>query len=153
MRLRANRARFGADARITLNGFRPLPPELRVDWERFFVIAGWSVAPQPSERIGTRLTLPLFERLRRSAESLAERKLRRGKALRLASGQAVVEVMGVTPLSSADLGLNDAGWGGQAPLWFYILKEAELQHQARSWVPSAAASSPRCSSGSLPRTA
>jgi hypothetical protein len=25
-----------------------------------------------------------------------------------------------------DLGLTEAGWGGKAPLWFYILKEAEL---------------------------
>ena len=30
-------------------------------------------------------------------------------------------------LSNATLGLNtDPGWGGEAPLWFYILKEAEL---------------------------
>ena len=30
-------------------------------------------------------------------------------------------------LSNATLGLsNDPGWKGEAPLWFYILKEAEL---------------------------
>ena len=30
-------------------------------------------------------------------------------------------------LSNATLGLgNDPGWGGESPLWFYILKEAEL---------------------------
>ena len=33
----------------------------------------------------------------------------------------------LTALSNATLGLsNDPGWGGEAPLWFYILKEAEL---------------------------
>jgi hypothetical protein len=35
--------------------------------------------------------------------------------------------MRVNVLSNATLGLsNDPGWGGEAPLWFYILKEAEL---------------------------
>jgi hypothetical protein len=33
----------------------------------------------------------------------------------------------VNVLSNSALGLNnDPGWGGEAPLWFYILKEAEL---------------------------
>ena len=35
--------------------------------------------------------------------------------------------MRVNVLSNAALGLsNDPGWGREAPLWFYILKEAEL---------------------------
>jgi hypothetical protein len=35
--------------------------------------------------------------------------------------------MRVPVLSNATLGLsNDPGWGGEAPLWYYILKEAEL---------------------------
>jgi hypothetical protein len=35
--------------------------------------------------------------------------------------------MRVNVLSNAALGLsNDPGWAGEAPLWFYILKEAEL---------------------------
>ena len=30
-------------------------------------------------------------------------------------------------LSNATLGLSgDPGWGGEAPLWYYVLKEAEL---------------------------
>jgi hypothetical protein len=38
----------------------------------------------------------------------------------------------VQALSNAQLGLgNEPGWGGQAPLWFYILKEAELQHNGQ----------------------
>ncbi|HEV2069486.1 MAG TPA: hypothetical protein VGR26_06810, partial [Acidimicrobiales bacterium] len=37
--------------------------------------------------------------------------------------------MGLQPLSNAALGMSDdRGWDGQAPLWFYVLKEAELQH-------------------------
>jgi hypothetical protein len=35
--------------------------------------------------------------------------------------------MRVNVLSNAALGLSsDPGWAGEAPLWFYILKEAEL---------------------------
>jgi hypothetical protein len=38
--------------------------------------------------------------------------------------------MGFKPLTNAELGFqDDPRWGGQAPLWYYILKEAELQHQ------------------------
>jgi hypothetical protein len=39
--------------------------------------------------------------------------------------------MGVEPLSNAEMGLDGAGWEGQAPLWFYVLKEAELHHAGR----------------------
>jgi hypothetical protein len=35
--------------------------------------------------------------------------------------------MRVNVLSNTTLGLSsDPGWGGEAPLWFYILREAEL---------------------------
>jgi hypothetical protein len=33
---------------------------------------------------------------------------------------------GAAPIPNARLGLNEAGWGAKAPLWFYVLKEAEL---------------------------
>ena len=45
----------------------------------------------------------------------------------LASGQDVAGAMGVPPLTNAELGIaDDPGWRRQAPLWFYVLKEAEL---------------------------
>jgi hypothetical protein len=34
--------------------------------------------------------------------------------------------MGLEPLTNQQLGLTDPGWKGKAPLWFYVLKEAEL---------------------------
>jgi len=34
--------------------------------------------------------------------------------------------MGLRPLSNAELGLTDPSWGGNAPLWFGILKESEI---------------------------
>jgi hypothetical protein len=58
---------------------------------------------------------------------LAVRNTLRGKRVGLPSGQQVARAMRANVLSNTTLGLsNDPGWGGEAPLWFYILKEAEL---------------------------
>jgi len=43
--------------------------------------------------------------------------------------------MRVTVLSNTDLKLTDSRWGGEAPLWFYILKEAELLHDGQQLGP------------------
>jgi hypothetical protein len=62
--------------------------------------------------------------------SLAERNLIRGKRLGLPAGQDVAARMGVAALSNTQLGLpdpNNPGWQGKAPLWFYLLRESELQ--------------------------
>ena len=56
--------------------------------------------------------------------SLAVRDLLRGSATRLPSGEAVAEVLKVAPLSGDEVG-ND--WACGTPLWFYILKEAQVR--------------------------
>ena len=57
---------------------------------------------------------------------LAVRNTLRGKHVGLPSGQQVAKAMRVNALSNATLGIStDPGWGGEAPLWFYILREAE----------------------------
>jgi hypothetical protein len=67
---------------------------------------------------------------------LAVRNTLRGKRVGLSSGQQIAKAMRVSPLSNATLGLgNDPGWGGQAPLWYYILKEAELLQNAERLGP------------------
>jgi hypothetical protein len=117
-----------------LNGFRPLLPDLKVDWTFFFEIPGAQATPQRpqrSQRIDSKLTAPLFQLpFGGQPASLAERNLLRGKVLKLPAGQDVAQAMGFKPLTNAELGFqDDPGWGGKAPLWYYILKEAELQHQ------------------------
>ena len=62
--------------------------------------------------------------------SLAVRNLLRGKALGLPSGQAVATAVGATPITNTQLGLSGAAWDSQAPLWFYILKEAQRAPQS-----------------------
>jgi hypothetical protein len=35
--------------------------------------------------------------------------------------------MGVKPLTAAEVGLQDARWAGETPLWYYILREADVK--------------------------
>ena len=89
--------------------------------------------PRPPRKIDTQLSVPLTS-LPGSAvpppdptKDLAVRNTIRGKRVGLPSGQQVARAMRAPVLSNATLGLsNDPGWKGEAPLWFYILKEAEL---------------------------
>lgn len=73
--------------------------------------------------------------------NLAARNLRRGKLFHLPSGQAMANALGIPVLPDAKLSVRDkddfskrvtlpqinAEFAGNAPLWFYILAEAE-QH-------------------------
>ncbi len=36
--------------------------------------------------------------------------------------------MEIEPLSKEKVGLSQFGWKSETPLWFYILKEAEVRH-------------------------
>jgi hypothetical protein len=115
-----------------LNGFRPLTKELEIAWQHFFKIPDASDPVNFARKIDGFLSKPLFTLPFGAApHSLAARNLLRGKRLGLASGQRVAQEMGAKEvLSYAKLGLgNDSGWEGQAPLWYYILKEAELQRK------------------------
>jgi hypothetical protein len=139
-------ATFGPQpTEFNLNGSRRIPERLVIAWRHFFEIPridGSVTGPvtNPARLIDTDLSLPLFN-LPSSVVpqdppdpmvSLAQRNLIRGKRLGLASGQRVAQEMGVQALSNKELGLgNDPGWGGQAPLWYYILKEAELQNKGK----------------------
>ncbi len=112
-----------------LNGFRPLPSAWTFDWRLFFELDSAS-RPQHSYRIDTRIAAPLGSLPDRpDLPSLAHRNLLRGVRLGLPSGESVARAMGVQSLGSADLGLAQRGapgFDGATPLWFYILREAEL---------------------------
>jgi Animal haem peroxidase len=104
-----------------LRGFRRLPPGWTIDWNLFFPIGGST--PQPSRLVDGRLVPALFDLPHAGGGSLPLRNLKRGQALGLPSGQDVARfVRAPQVLSGADLG----GVPEPTPLWFYILKEAEL---------------------------
>ncbi len=125
----------GDDPLSHLGGGRRLPIAWEAGW-RFFFKFPTRPAPQASRKINGKLARPLFglprtvvASARPELHSLAVRNLLRGKALGLPSGQAVATAVGATPLTNAQLGLGGSAWAGQAPLWFYILKEAARQPQ------------------------
>ena len=117
-----------------LAGTRPVPAGRVVDWARFFAIPGGR-PPQPSTRIRARLVHALInlpesvvgETERPEEHSLAYRDLERGVNCDLPSGEAVARAIGVGPLHKDALGLQTLGWDGETPLWYYVLKEAEIQ--------------------------
>jgi hypothetical protein len=117
-----------------LVGMRPVPAAHVVDWARFFAIPGRR-PPQPSKRISARLVHALIdlpesivgETERPEEHSLAYRDLERGVNCDLPSGEAVARVIGLDPLPKNALGLQALGWEGETPLWYYVLKEAEIQ--------------------------
>ena len=117
-----------------LAGTRAVPAAHVVDWARFFVIPGRGL-PQPSKHINARLVHALInlpesvvgETERPEERSLAFRDLERGVNCDLPSGEAVARVIGLEPLPQDALGLRALGWEGETPLWYYVLKEAEIQ--------------------------
>lgn len=116
---------------------------------------GAKVIPQPSYRIDTSLVDPLGNLPEFAAAgvpnpftSLAFRNLLRGVSMGLPSGQRIAQMMGSDVLSDTELWTrknkeetivawpegdtfyqaNKQWLEGSAPLWFYILKEAEIKH-------------------------
>lgn len=121
------------DPREHLGGFRPLPEGFGIDWDVFFPIDGST--PQLSRRIDTKLAgtfvqLPVaIDPQRRSLPLL---NLLRGRALGLPTGEAVAEAMG-TPSAAVQAGLT-----GETPLWYWLLREAEVVAQGRRLGPTGA---------------
>lgn len=106
-------------------GFRPLPAFWTVSWKKFFKIG--NEAPQASRKIDTKLAdgLSKLPGERGEMRSLPLRNLRRGRALGLPSGRRVaLAIGGQDPLSPRELGRDNP-----VPLWFYILKEAEVREK------------------------
>jgi heme peroxidase len=132
-----------------LRGFRAFPREWAIDWRLFFPTTG---APrtgpervQPAYKIDTSLVNPLGSLpptvVKNPPPSLAQRNLLRGWRMQLPSGQAVAEAMGYDVIPDGKLKIGKATKEGEsknksitqisdkfkenAPLWFYILSEAQ----------------------------
>jgi hypothetical protein len=118
-----------------LMGFGPVTPERTVDWALQIDVEGRAPA-QRAKRIDARLPAPLIALPTEISgsepgtdyASLANRDLQRGQAVGLASGEAIARRLAVPALSAEQVGLAERGWAGETPLWFYILKEAEVLH-------------------------
>ena len=107
-----------------------------VGWQTFFNFGGDQAAnARPNKRIDTKISSPLFD-LPLGAiasgdppTSLPQRNLLRHLTWSLPSGQDVARTMGIRPLAASELrelATFGVGFERSTPLWYYILKEAEL---------------------------
>jgi Animal haem peroxidase len=139
-----------------LGGLRPIPDDWAIDWQFFIDIEHAIGAvpqdpppgvivrkPQLSYKIDTSLVHPLGHlppRVASDPSSLARRNLERGVTFRLPSGQEVARALGMEPIPDQELVIGMAtadaeqkpitkvapGFAGNAPLWAYILSEAQV---------------------------
>jgi heme peroxidase len=116
-----------------LLGFRRVPPERRVDWRLFF--DGKGNRAQRAKKIDGRLVRGLIElpvAITGECEieeyhSLAVRDLQRGQGVALPSGEALSRHLDIEPLTPSEVGLTSMGWSGETPLWYYLLREADVR--------------------------
>ena len=106
-----------------------------IGWHTFFEFPGFTSDTRPNKRIDTKLSTPLFELPLGAIASglppvsLAERNLLRHLTWSLPSGQAIAAAMGgpVLPDSAfADLKAVEPSFVSSTPLWYYVLREADL---------------------------
>ncbi|WP_448058562.1 peroxidase family protein [Cellulomonas hominis] len=132
-------------------GFRgapSLPFNWAIEWDRF-VHKGSADRRHFARKIDTQLTPPLHQMLNQGNDAaaaapvrailkdLAVRNLLRGYLLSLPTGQAVARALDVPVLTADELqrggvpavnaALEAGGFLRRTPLWFYVLKEAEIQ--------------------------
>jgi hypothetical protein len=130
-----------------------LPFNWIIEWDRF-VDKGSLFPDHFARKIDTRLAPPLRNMVNQGNDPslapdikailkrLARRNLLRGYHLSIPTGQSVAAAMGVTPLSENELRLGnsgplnqvleDKGFLQQTPLWYYVLKEAEVRANGNS---------------------
>ena len=131
-----------------------LPFNWVIEWERF-VEHDPRFADHFSRKIDTRLAEDLGDMINQTnqqqeadpriaaiLEHLAKRNLLRGYQLSMPTGQAVAAQLSLAALTEAELQngnsdelnqhLSDSGFLQKTPLWYYVLKEAEVQSQGNS---------------------
>jgi hypothetical protein len=139
-------------------GTPTLPGNWVIEWDRF--VDKGSVRPDHfARRIDTQLAPPLFDMLNQTPiadpalpvdikallRALAMRNLVRGYLLALPTGQAVAHALGITPLTADELHMGNTaafnqvldagGFQTKTPLWYYVLKEAEVRANGNALGP------------------
>ncbi|HYN17644.1 MAG TPA: heme peroxidase family protein, partial [Actinomycetes bacterium] len=123
-----------------LGDFDTLPDNWIIQWERFVAPDG---GRNRARRFDTKLADGLFNLQTVTGEveqpadaaNLAVRNLLRGYGLRMPTGQALAERLGLPALTAAELEaaaastrqakvLRDSGFLARTPLWYYLLAEA-----------------------------
>lgn len=136
----------------SLVGFRAFPADWAIDWNLFFGIDPNPPAGrqrlQGAYKPDTSLVNPLGrlpDTVAKGEHSLAARNLLRGLRMGLPSGQAVARAMGLPVIPDGELKVGKAteedtpnnpllaetipAFRNNAPLWYYVLAEAQQQFQ------------------------
>ena len=125
---RHERRRPGRPAR------RRRAPRRFIDWQTFFDFGDGRV--RQNKRIDTKLSTVLFDAdgpARGRADSLATRNLLRGLTMKVPSGQRVAAAMRLPVLGPRDLDdLEPFDLQQRTPLWFYVLREADVTRRRRA---------------------
>ncbi len=134
-----------------------LPHNWIIEWDRFDGTSPHDGSDGQPARLAHKIDTHLSPRLARMSnevadptaedrvslllQHLARRNLRRGYQLSLPTGQAMARAVGATPMSREELSqdsnadtnqaMDEGGFFERTPLWFYILKEAEVREKGQ----------------------
>jgi hypothetical protein len=116
-----------------LRGFTRAPRRF-IGWQTFFKFDAASF--RPNKRLDTTITTALFTLpvqtiagAEANPTSLPQRNLLRHITWGIPSGQAIAAEIGAAPLTRRDLAdVQPLGLADSTPLWFYVLREAQRQH-------------------------
>jgi hypothetical protein len=143
--------------RNPMRGAPTLPFNWIIEWDRF-TDKGSSDPAHFARKIDTLLAPPLSQMvnegtgpalqddahkpIREMLRFLAQRNLLRGYLLSIPTGQSAAKAMGVAPLTESELRHNNSddlngalaqrGFLQRTPLWYYVLKEAEVRANGNS---------------------
>ncbi len=124
--------------------FPQLPGDWIIDWHRFYDLGAPAAPPAQATpaanafllnhaRLFDPFLVPALHTLPGGGGSLPLRNLQRGYRLELPSGQAVARHMNVRVMTEAEItkgpdgqALKAIGLQAATPLWYYILKEAQV---------------------------
>jgi hypothetical protein len=114
-----------------------------IGWQTFFDFGDGEV--KPNKLIDTKISSPLMDLPLpvlpggSGPSSLAQRNLLRHLTWELPSGQAIARRIHADPLAPGDLAelsqYDDAGLRTSTPLWYYVLKEAEVMADGKHLGP------------------
>lgn len=117
-----------------LLGFCPVAQDRTIDWTRMFDSPGHPPAARAKKidgrLVGALIALPVAvagDTEEPELRSLAVRDLERGQGVGLPSGEVVARLLNEEPLHAREIGAEAAGWPGETPLWYYILREADVR--------------------------
>ena len=129
----------------------PVPTNWIIDWRRFFELPRANPNP-PALNLTRKLDpflVPTLHALPGSdqqnpkpTDSLAVRNLLRGNRMQLPSGQSVAAAIRIAPLPASEIASGPdgnvaraQGLEHQTPLWYYILKEAQIKGEGQHLGP------------------